>query len=155
MAAYLPRKPIIFEFQRGQSPRWNRFSEVIDHAEIVCKKLLPWPASITSQTCNELRNGPHWNRFWRILKRLSQWIRSHMRNGFNPWIRALVGVDWWKKRGSKISCNRPFNKKNIVPWHSFEVTNFAAKVIRHALYNTHGVTKLLSRSVNSSPKRLY
>jgi hypothetical protein len=32
-------------------------------------------------------------------------IRSHMRNGLSPWIRALGGIDWRKNRGSKISCN--------------------------------------------------
>jgi hypothetical protein len=40
---------------------------------------------------------PRWNRFWRLSKRLSRRIRSHMRNGCIPWIRALGGVDWWKK----------------------------------------------------------
>jgi hypothetical protein len=25
----------------------------------------------------------------------------------SPWIRALGGVDWWKNRGSKMSCNCP------------------------------------------------
>jgi hypothetical protein len=40
---------------------------------------------------------PHWNRFWRLSKRLSQRIRSHMRYGFSPWIRALGEVDWFKK----------------------------------------------------------
>jgi hypothetical protein len=40
---------------------------------------------------------PRWNRFWRLSKRLSWRIRSHMQNGFSPWIRALGGVDWRKK----------------------------------------------------------
>jgi hypothetical protein len=26
---------------------------------------------------------------WRFLNQFSWWIRSHMRNGFSPWIRAL------------------------------------------------------------------
>jgi hypothetical protein len=45
------------------------------------------------QRCNWHR----WNRFWRLLKRLSRWIRSHMRNGFSLLPRDLYGVDWWKK----------------------------------------------------------
>jgi hypothetical protein len=32
-----------------------------------------------------------------LLKRLSRRIRSHMRNGFSPWVRALGGVDCEKK----------------------------------------------------------
>jgi hypothetical protein len=27
----------------------------------------------------------------------SRRIRGHLRKGFRPWIRALGGVDWWKK----------------------------------------------------------
>jgi hypothetical protein len=38
-----------------------------------------------------------WNRFWRLSKRLSRRIRSHMRNGFSLLIRDLYGDDWWKK----------------------------------------------------------
>jgi hypothetical protein len=29
--------------------------------------------------------------------RFSRRIRSHMRNGFRAWIRALGGIVWWKK----------------------------------------------------------
>jgi hypothetical protein len=29
--------------------------------------------------------------------RFSRRIRSHMQNGFRPWIRALGGIVWWKK----------------------------------------------------------
>jgi hypothetical protein len=36
-------------------------------------------------------------------------IRSHMRNGFSPWIRGPGGIVWWKKnRESKISWQCPF-----------------------------------------------
>jgi hypothetical protein len=56
-----------------------------------------------------------WNRFWRLLKRLSRRIRSHMRKGFSLLIRDLYGVDWWKNRESKISWHCPFKKliKNL------------------------------------------
>jgi hypothetical protein len=33
------------------------------------------------------------NRFWRLSKRLSRRIRSHIRNGFSLLIRDLYGVD--------------------------------------------------------------
>jgi hypothetical protein len=45
-----------------------------------------------------------WNRFSSSMtplkfdyNRFSRRIRSHMRNGFRPWIRALGGNVWWKK----------------------------------------------------------
>jgi hypothetical protein len=68
-------------------------------------------------------NLPYWNRGsgfhglietaeannFKRLSRISRRFRSHMRNGYSPWIRALGGVDWWKKnRGSKISWHCPF-----------------------------------------------
>jgi hypothetical protein len=31
------------------------------------------------------------------LSRFSRLIRSHMRNGFSLWMRALGGIVWWKK----------------------------------------------------------
>jgi hypothetical protein len=64
-------------------------------------------------------NRSHWNRGIRfrglietagseLCKRLSRRKRSHMQNGFRPWIRALGGIVWWKNRGSKISWHCPF-----------------------------------------------
>jgi hypothetical protein len=41
---------------------------------------------------------------------------THMQNGFSPWISALGGVDWWKNRGSKISCNCPFKYVSSSDW---------------------------------------
>jgi hypothetical protein len=67
--------------------RWNRFSVVNDPAEIVSAGSMTPP-----------------NRFFRR-------ILGHMQNCFNPWIRALGGIDWWKNRGSKISCNCPFKEQ--------------------------------------------
>jgi hypothetical protein len=32
-----------------------------------------------------------------------------MQTGFTLLIRDIYGVDWWKNRGSKISCYCPFN----------------------------------------------
>jgi hypothetical protein len=43
-----------------------------------------------------------WNRFWRLSKRLSRQIQCHMQNGFSLLIRDIYGVNWWKKRESKI-----------------------------------------------------
>jgi hypothetical protein len=56
-----------------------------------------------------------WNRFWRLSKRLSLRIRCHtgMQNGFSLLIKDIYGVDWWKSRESKISCNCPFKKYNF------------------------------------------
>jgi hypothetical protein len=59
----------------------------------------------------------HWNRGIRfcglietaeseLCKRLSQFSRrkrSHMPNGFRPWIRALGGIVWWKKTEGRKS----------------------------------------------------
>jgi hypothetical protein len=36
--------------------------------------------------------------------RFSRRIRGYMRNGLRPWIRALCGVDWWKKNKGRKSC---------------------------------------------------
>jgi hypothetical protein len=53
-----------------------------------------------------------WNRFSRLSKWLSRRIRSHMRNGFSLWVRALGGVDWWKKtRGRKSRDTVPLTEK--------------------------------------------
>jgi hypothetical protein len=46
--------------------------------------------------------------------RFSRRIRSHMRNGFRPWIRALGDYLMKKNRGSKISCNCPFNETTFL-----------------------------------------
>jgi peptidoglycan/xylan/chitin deacetylase (PgdA/CDA1 family) len=55
-----------------------------------------------------------WNRFSRLPKRLSRRIRSHMRNGFSLWVRALGGVDWWKKtRGRKSRDTVPLRTQFI------------------------------------------
>jgi hypothetical protein len=35
---------------------------------------------------------PRWNRFWRLLKRLSRRICSHMRNGFSLLIRGILYI---------------------------------------------------------------
>jgi hypothetical protein len=41
------------------------------------------------------------------LSGFSRLIRSHMQNGFSPWIRALGGNVWWNNRGWKISWHCP------------------------------------------------
>jgi hypothetical protein len=115
----------------GHWPRWN------DPAEIQNRRFGPttffkgnipqnffivkYPHAIPFFNFNQKKLGrlrlhflfqwgqwPRWNRFWRISKRIFWRIRRHMRNGVSPWIMALDGVDWWKNRGSKISCNCPF-----------------------------------------------
>jgi hypothetical protein len=39
-------------------------------------------------------------KLFKRLSRFSRRIRSHMWNGFSPWIRALGGIVWWKKTES-------------------------------------------------------
>jgi hypothetical protein len=52
-----------------------------------------------------------WHRGNRLeYNRFSRRIRSHLRNGFRPWIRALGGIVWWENRGSKISWHCPFKR---------------------------------------------
>jgi hypothetical protein len=46
------------------------------------------------------------------LCRFTPQIWSHIQKGFNPCIRGLGGVVWWKKQRSKISCQGPF--KNLI-----------------------------------------
>jgi hypothetical protein len=54
-----------------------------------------------------------WNRFWWFSKRLSRRIRSHMRNGFCPRIRALGVVDLWKKiEGRESRATVPLRIRN-------------------------------------------
>jgi hypothetical protein len=54
---------------------------------------------------------PRWNRFWRLSKRLARRIRNHMRNGFSPWIRALV---WLMKKteGRKSHATVPLKQSS-------------------------------------------
>jgi hypothetical protein len=60
------------------------------------------------------------------LSNLSWRIRSHMQNGFSPWIRALGGIVQWKKnRGRKISWQCSFNKRIgilIFTTHRYDVS---------------------------------
>jgi hypothetical protein len=37
------------------------------------------------------------------LSRFSRRKRSHMQNGFRPWVRALGGIVWWKKTEGRKS----------------------------------------------------
>jgi hypothetical protein len=42
----------------------------------------------------------HWHRGIRTFQTIISIFsanKSHMRNGFSPWIRALEGIVWWKK----------------------------------------------------------
>jgi hypothetical protein len=63
------------------------------------------------------------NQVWRLSKQLSRRIRSHMRNDFSPWFLVLGGLDWWKNRGSKISCNCPFKKRSTMHTNVSEVVS--------------------------------
>jgi hypothetical protein len=109
--------------RRKKSTIFDHFSGVIDPAETISAGLLTplklpefflqnFAYEIVKQFKNLIRNfaglltPPKW--FRRLSKRLPRRIRSHMRNGFSPWIRARGGVDWWKNRGPKISCNCTF-----------------------------------------------
>jgi hypothetical protein len=67
-------------------------------------------------------------RFWRFPDRFSRRIRSHMQNGFRPWTRALVGIVWWKKRGSKIC---PFNYEIIMKLWNYEKMSKLATFVSH------------------------
>jgi hypothetical protein len=81
--------------QRCQWHRWNHFGGVNDTAEI-CHFAI---TVILAVSMTPLKF--EYNRF-------SRRIRSHMRNGFRPWTRALGGIVWWKNRGSKISYSCSF-----------------------------------------------
>jgi hypothetical protein len=79
---------LLKSFQRSQWPRWNfacNFGIIVKFRHFIRKILL---VSVDSMT---------------LLKfeycRFSRWIRGHMQNGYRPWIRALGGVDSWKKIG--------------------------------------------------------
>jgi hypothetical protein len=53
----------------------------------------------------------HWlrcDKIRRLQSRFSRRILIHIEKGFNPCLRALGGVVWWKKQRSKISCQGPF-----------------------------------------------
>jgi hypothetical protein len=71
-------------FQRGWWPRRNRFSGVNVPAETISV----WVNDPTAGSLTPLKF--EYCRFFR-------WISGHMQNGFSPWIRAQVGVDWWSK----------------------------------------------------------
>jgi hypothetical protein len=92
-----PRDPIPWShWDRG-----NRFPGLIETAEtdsaVSLRPRKPIPRS-------------HWDRWiwfrglietagFKLCTRLSQFSRrkrSHMQNGFWPWIRALGGIVWWK-----------------------------------------------------------
>jgi hypothetical protein len=48
------------------------------------------------------------------LCRFTPQIWSHIQKGFNPCIRGLWGVVWWKKNhGLKISCQGPFERDSL------------------------------------------
>jgi hypothetical protein len=72
----------------------------------------------------------HWNRGIRFrglietagselckrLSRFSRGKRSHMQNGFRPWIRTLGGIVWWKKtEGRKSRDTVPLRRPNAIP----------------------------------------
>jgi hypothetical protein len=98
--------------------RWIRFCgliETIESASAVSlkppKPLLRshWNHGIRFRSLIETAEADNLKQLYRISRR----FRSHLRNGFSPWIRALGG-DWWKRnRGSKISWHCPFKEHTV------------------------------------------
>jgi hypothetical protein len=84
---------------------WNResrFRSLIETAESASAVSLRPPNQLPRKTVEAY----HFKRFSRISRR----NRSHIRNGFSPWIRALGGIVWWKKRWAKILWHFPFKE---------------------------------------------
>jgi hypothetical protein len=54
------------------------------------------------------------------LFKFSWLIRSHMRNEFSPWIRALGGIVWWKKTEGQKSCHTLPLRKMVTNQFSYE-----------------------------------
>jgi hypothetical protein len=123
---------ICLRIPRSHWNRRNRFRGLIETAKAA--------SAVSLKPRNPLPRS-HWNcrsdfrglietaeaDIFKRLSRISRWFRSHMRNGFNPWIRELGGVDWWKNWGSKIWWHCPF--KNVKTLYSFLLFSFTFRAI--------------------------
>jgi hypothetical protein len=48
-----------------------------------------------------------------LQSRFARRILIHIEKGFNPCLRGLGGVVWWKNQRSKISCQGPFKSTTV------------------------------------------
>jgi hypothetical protein len=106
-------------------PKHNCFSEGIwfgctRHSGVIGTTVTCTAQSLTPVSCTAESLPPlwhalrrHWHRcanmtqIWGFHSRFSPRIRSHIQKLFNPCIRGLWGVVWWKNQRSKISCQGP------------------------------------------------